>query len=255
MVVIPCILLHNSKCRPNNDVLIHFGRFGCFTLMLTATLCQHRSNRIQVTVEEEQGAQASGKFPPINLCRENYCQVEQKTESNCMAVIFENSHVILSWYVRYLNTNNFHGSSCTPAILLRVQRSTLQKGKHSCSCDCTHQGAPSLHSEMTDWQWGRWVWISCFMDTPHKTQQCALRSRAARAQRRWIQWWINVKLSLNRYIFTISFTYDFKYCFFHEKWPKSQIFDMNDELHWIHEKPWIQECQEKPHKPFQNEFI
>ena len=77
---------------------------------------------------------------PVHDC---YRQTVTNLSSTVLNTKFENAHLFLSKYAGNSHTNNLcsqmilKGSSCIPAILLRVQRRILRKGKHSGRCDCT----------------------------------------------------------------------------------------------------------------------
>ena len=143
--------MHNSKCNPNNDVEIDWGRLSwrmLSILLLTAALCQCRYKQMQVTIEEAQGAQSWEEFL---LLREilsdgteglvemyvSYRQTWFQEFSTVLNTKFEDSHVLLSQNTGNLKIDNLCsymiliGSSCIWAILLHVQCSTQQNGKHT----------------------------------------------------------------------------------------------------------------------------
>ena len=104
---------------------------------------------MQVTSEE---AKVSQSWKQNLLLREILSEgtedlIELHDCSNLSSTVlntkFENAHLFLSQYAGNLHTNYLgsqiilKGSSYFLAILLRVQRRILRKGKHSGRCDCT----------------------------------------------------------------------------------------------------------------------
>ena len=146
--------MHNSKCRPNNDMEIHWGRFGWRKLpiwLLPAALCQHRHKQDATHYWGSKRSSILRKKSPVerNIVRWNRrldwiaWLLQTNLSSTVLNTKFENAHLFLSQYAGNLHTNNLwsqiilKGSSCIPAILLRVQRRILRKGKHSGWCDRT----------------------------------------------------------------------------------------------------------------------
>ena len=111
--------------------------------------CKQVLSRMRVAIDKAQEAQFWRKLSHIvrNIVRWNrgsnndsnwngLC-LQTNLISTVLNTIFENSYVVLSWYAGKLNENHpwcqmiLNGCSCISAILLHVQRHTLEKGNHS----------------------------------------------------------------------------------------------------------------------------
>ena len=116
------------------------------SIMPTQTVSD--TSKVQVTIKEYSRTSILKKFPvERNVLRWNRRLdwnawfLQTILISTVLNTKFEKTHVILSWYAGNLNTNNlscqmisavFHPFCCVSNV------GPCGKGKHSCSCDCTH---------------------------------------------------------------------------------------------------------------------